>query len=445
MKELLFQPLNLILVVLLAIIILILILYYTSKKQVYKPLENVFIHFLFYFIAQCYPFASWHFLGVADMNSTAKSNLIRIGFYGFWVLLCNSWFRKFWINLLILFEDPFLALFLLLAVLSSFWSETPLATLKTSLVMVVVACLAAQVAKKYNWQKLFAIMRWNTAIIGILSVVVSLGMPSVGKIGATAWNGVMGSGKALAPVMAINATLWYMQSTYQPSSAWMSLAISVSSYPILDRAESKAAVFVIFILIFFSSMIRTVKSFNFREALAITIIMIILTIVVTIVVLDNLEKIVTSMGKDMTFTGRTIIWAMLMEKIKKRPILGYGYGGFWQPSRGTDNPAVDILLPGVHISGAHNGFFEVVLQLGLVGLILLFLSYCRTIVLAVKYMTSSKLNESIVPIVIWIFLIISNLAETEYYGFLGPHRIGFLYCLIVCRLSIDTRQKLPDS
>jgi exopolysaccharide production protein ExoQ len=65
-------------------------------------------------------------------------------------------------------------------------------------------------------------------------------------------------------------------------------------------------------------------------------------------------------GRNSTLTGRTDIWASLVPDVEKRPLLGYGFSSFWTPrSRST------------HIvAEAHNGYLEVWLGLGIVGLVI---------------------------------------------------------------------------
>ncbi|MEM7068641.1 MAG: O-antigen ligase family protein [Pseudomonadota bacterium] len=70
---------------------------------------------------------------------------------------------------------------------------------------------------------------------------------------------------------------------------------------------------------------------------------------------------------DTTFTGRTEIWSFVRAYISDEPLVGYGYRGFW--SLGTDSPKflsnIDFIRT---IGSSHNGFLDVLLDLGLLGL-----------------------------------------------------------------------------
>lgn len=70
--------------------------------------------------------------------------------------------------------------------------------------------------------------------------------------------------------------------------------------------------------------------------------------------------------------GRLRLWRHLSKKIQDRPWLGYGIGGFW---RGMHGPSADIWkLEPWRPPHAHNGFIDVWLDLGAIGLSVLLLS-----------------------------------------------------------------------
>lgn len=75
------------------------------------------------------------------------------------------------------------------------------------------------------------------------------------------------------------------------------------------------------------------------------------------------ELIVSSLGRDLTLTGRVFIWSDLL-KFETNPIVGVGYASFWL----GDRLAWFARMHQVNV--AHNGFLEVYLGLGIVGLLL---------------------------------------------------------------------------
>lgn len=133
-----------------------------------------------------------------------------------------------------------------------------------------------------------------------------------------------------------------------------------------------------------------------------------------------LGDILSALGRDATFTGRTAIWASLLPVASQQPILGLGFGSFWTP------------LTRVHylVGEAHNGYLDVVLELGIVGLVLLslfLLSSCRKAVsgLARNYDWAS----------LWICLlfmtVLHNSTESSLNSF-SSHLTALLVFLAIC-------------
>lgn len=74
---------------------------------------------------------------------------------------------------------------------------------------------------------------------------------------------------------------------------------------------------------------------------------------------------ISALGRDPTLTGRTdLIWSVLVPLAWKNPIIGIGYGSFWiRPVEGFD-----FDMP---INQAHNGYLDVFIELGIIGLLIL--------------------------------------------------------------------------
>lgn len=74
-------------------------------------------------------------------------------------------------------------------------------------------------------------------------------------------------------------------------------------------------------------------------------------------------------GRDATFTGRVPLWTELIKIGSHRPLLGAGYGSFWLGKYSAN--LWDIF--GWQPNSGHNGYIDVFMDLGLVGILLLVL------------------------------------------------------------------------
>jgi exopolysaccharide production protein ExoQ len=82
--------------------------------------------------------------------------------------------------------------------------------------------------------------------------------------------------------------------------------------------------------------------------------------------LDSSGTLVRSLGREATLTGRTDIWRAVLS-LHTNPIFGTGFESFWLGSR--LQRVGDLTEQG--IQEAHNGYLELYLNLGWMGLILL--------------------------------------------------------------------------
>ena len=96
-------------------------------------------------------------------------------------------------------------------------------------------------------------------------------------------------------------------------------------------------------------------------------------------------------GKDMTLTGRTILWPYVIDNISKKPLLGWGFYSFWSPQRipllckslkrsERNNWVTDF------VANAHNGLLELLLEIGFLGTSVFIFLWLRNFIMAVKCM-----------------------------------------------------------
>jgi exopolysaccharide production protein ExoQ len=132
------------------------------------------------------------------------------------------------------------------------------------------------------------------------------------------------------------------------------------------------------------------------------------------------EMIITSMGRDMTFTGRTDVWRELFAT-GTDPLLGTGYMSFW------DDPRYQSLLPEWVAYSAHNGYIEIYLTGGMIGLGFLGLMLLST-GLRINRALASESDYALVRLAIFVMMLIANFAESN---FAWMTALNFLFILAV--------------
>ncbi len=138
--------------------------------------------------------------------------------------------------------------------------------------------------------------------------------------------------------------------------------------------------------------------------------------------LDTAGTLVHSLGRSTTLTGRTQIWAAVLAQ-PVNPLLGTGFESFWMGNRMQS--VWDLSQTG--IEEAHNGFLEMYLNLGWVGLALFGVvvgAGCRNV------LRTYRANRDAGRLWVGLFTagLIYSLTEAGF-RMLSPIWIGFLMCV----------------
>ena len=121
-----------------------------------------------------------------------------------------------------------------------------------------------------------------------------------------------------------------------------------------------------------------------------------------------LGDIPSAFERTSTLTGRSGIWAKLIPFAMERPTWGYGFGGFW-----TD--AMRKLIDDPH---AHNGYLDIILNLGFIGHIFIsmfLLSCCRK----AQREVTQNFDWGILFICYLVMAVTHNIAESSIVGITG--------------------------
>jgi O-antigen ligase len=193
------------------------------------------------------------------------------------------------------------------------------------------------------------------------------------------------------------------------------LLILISVY-LIYMARSSTAILVL-IMIVFMGIVFLIESFFSKFGFGRTIMGLIFVFILISSFLflffssEIFGLIPGYFGKDMTLSGRIPIWEHAWTEIEKHFILGYGFATYWI----MGHPRLEIFadyFEGFKVNQAHNGFLEIMLQLGIVGSIFfLFL-------LSAFIYRMFKLNSNI-SILIFVSIMTLNYTESALF------KVGF--------------------
>lgn len=134
-------------------------------------------------------------------------------------------------------------------------------------------------------------------------------------------------------------------------------------------------------------------------------------------------------GRGSTFSGRTLVWETVVSGAMQAPMLGHGYGAFWQGPAGERAGETIARLIGMRINHAHNGALDLFAELGAAGVILVLVPLAIIAVAALRRAFAAGCHASIWPATYVVFFVASNVAESS----LLRHKIYWaLYVAVAC-------------
>ena len=119
------------------------------------------------------------------------------------------------------------------------------------------------------------------------------------------------------------------------------------------------------------------------------------------------------MGRSPDLTGRFDLWNAALLSISKRPWLGYGFSAFWRGMEGESGSLQLTVGWTTPLVQGHNGFIDLMLHLGALGLAIFTVGY-----LVVWRRALGFLSRVPGPLPVWlctylVFMLLYNLTESS--------------------------------
>jgi O-antigen ligase len=122
------------------------------------------------------------------------------------------------------------------------------------------------------------------------------------------------------------------------------------------------------------------------------------------------EPVLRILGKGDDLTGRYEIWHVVGTLVAERPLLGWGWVSYWAP---WVSPYNDLVVRGgVEYLQAHNAYFDVQLQVGVVGLAA-FAVLIGSVVLRALRLAIVRAPLSTLPLLLVTALLAQAMAESR--------------------------------
>jgi exopolysaccharide production protein ExoQ len=355
-------------------------LFYRDHARGYAPSAALCVPFIWMFILGSRTVTEWVHLGTRLDSANATSgdgsaldaSIYAVLMVGGLIILWNrnvpwaSVFRNNWA----------LLLFLLYCGISILWSDFPFVSFKRWLKAFGDPIMALIILTDRDpLRAIEVVFRACTNTLLPLSVLFIKYFPHLGRIysewnGAAVYTGVT-TNKNLLGFVLMACGLSLVWRLYRHRGEWARSKLDDFVIPmcllgmvfwLFRMADSKTSLvgYLLGVVVFFILGLQTVRKYLGSYVVVGSILFAVLQISFNIT-----ELLFTSVGRDATLTGRVELWEIVLG-MQKQPVLGHGFESFWLGARINELEDLWYFIP----TQAHNGYVELYLNLGWVGLIL---------------------------------------------------------------------------
>ena len=299
----------------------------------------------------------------------------------------------------------------LLLLLSTAWSIERHVTLRRSLIFLFTTLFALWIGSCLSRARQLHLY----AVVSLISIVgcflIAIVLPSYGISADThigEWKGLFQHKNQLGRNMVLAIALFVGGKPFQ--ARWLRWASAAGALALLGLSRSGTGLmgFLAITAAFFIVKLVRVKH---RRTLPLWAAMTPMGIFAAAVLLLFRSQLFALIGKDDSLTGRTLIWAFAMDGIRERPWFGHGYGVFWRQS------LVGQVMPhGLAATHAHDGYLDILLDCGLVGLLLfgwMLVIYARKVIGRLLDQSQPLSNFTVFAFVFLCLFVTMNLTESN--------------------------------
>lgn len=363
---------------------------------------------------------------------------------GFWLLIRK---RLFGIFIEKLKKNILIIIFCVYSIFSFFWSVYPIATLYQIFVMLFTTFLAVFIATYYTNNRWFSYLFWFFGIIIIASFELLLVFPHAAIMGDPnlgSWRGIFWHKNLSGSLMALGNMIFLLyaitSNKQQKGRIGICAILYILSLVYIFFSQSAAGI-AIWLLLNIALVFLLVWG-KFKKILSRKHYFILggFVLFFLVIFILNINGILKVLSREPSLTGRVPLWSYLINDIaSQQPVIGHGLGALWNQKsfldQVTQSQGWEFQIP-----NGHNGFIDVLLDLGGVGLILVCAIFITAFYRTWKYYLASGTLESLFPFLLVLYVLLANLSISYLLEFESFHWMLLVSALFLTTLAPNKAQ-----
>jgi O-antigen ligase len=295
-----------------------------------------------------------------------------------------------------------------LLISSYFWSAAPDTTLTRSMAYLFVVVGAIGIAKILDADEVMRLTALLAGISAALSLLLIF-LPRAAVVTGDDFRGLFDHKNVLGQAMAIGVLAGLHGLRIRRRRRLVPITVTLLCMFVAFLSKSDTSLLVIFAFIILHMVGTLYIRGGSRRMISICLTIVIVPIF--IVLMMNVDLILTFLEKEPTLTGRTDLWPYLIEYIYQRPWLGWGFTAFWQPSNAAAAEVSAMVGWGFVSTEAHNGLLQLLLDVGILGTALFLYLWLRNLIMAVRCMNGPAPEIGVSALLLLIGILLNGLTE----------------------------------
>jgi O-antigen ligase len=297
---------------------------------------------------------------------------------------------------------------------------------------------------RFDLKDVTAIIRQAAGLMAIASLALGVAVPGIGgedPLGPAGWRGVFATKNSLGAIMAIGTVTYFYTLVAGGKTKLIFFLVQIVGFVVCAAALYLAQSSTSLVIALLGAVLCVViKLTHKRVGVAIIIWTAILLLLApsVIIVTNQLAAIAPLLGRNAQLTGRVDLWLILPSYIADRPWLGYGFGAFWVAD--SENVALIWDAVGWAPPEAHNGWLDLLLELGVVGLAVLCLQIFLIVINGIRAVVEGREPDSQYLLMTTLIILVFNISES---GLVAPGVMWVLLVIAVTALAKIAKQRQP--
>jgi exopolysaccharide production protein ExoQ len=326
-------------------------------------------------------------------------------------------------------QNLLLSATLLLSLSSCLWTSSFRITIQMFVEISLCTFFACYLSIRVSTRQLMQILMFMGVVASFLSIFFAIALPSYGIFGGygtSAWQGICNHKNTLGVSSAYLLLPAFFATHYSRS---LRCAYGLLIVLLIVLSQSRGAWFYTLGVVAFVAWLHLYRRLRRSESWLLVLISAAIGIALIVLVAAYFPTLAASVGKDPTMSGRFKIYKEVWIAILKRPLLGYGLGGFWFPGS-LESQRLGLTIGWANIGYSESGIIELALQIGFLGVAFVLGMIATAVVRAIKLLRSPFYT----PRVGWFLsiIVLAMLTNIDAGWFLTSDTLDWVLIVIAC-------------